>query len=129
MQWESGIIRLMSLEADLHFWEQEAPMKARMAIESIRQAFKTPLPTWLEYTPAHTPIVVYDEDEFFFLNHPHPPTERPENLTAATALPTNGISTAALPASMCETEQALVPLTCHECFHVYQREKSPIETL
>ncbi len=94
-------------------------MKALVAADLIRQAIQNPVQTWLDYTPKDTPMVVYDEDDFIFINHPNPPTERPD-LTAATAMEINGIRTATIPSLVCEDGQSLVPLAYHECFHVYQ---------
>ena len=97
-------------------------MKANIGAEIISQALVTPVQTWLDYGPGNTPMVVYDEDDFIFINHPHPPSARPAQLTAATAIDINGILTATVPASWCADEQSLVPLAYHECFHVYQGE-------
>ncbi|MFZ6029169.1 MAG: hypothetical protein ACOYYS_15765 [Chloroflexota bacterium] len=68
-----------------------------------------------------TPLVVYDEDDFVFLNHPNPPTQRPEQLSAATATEINGVLTATIPAMYGDDENILVPLAYYECFHVYQK--------
>lgn len=98
-------------------------MNARQALKIVQRALENPVPTWLDYTPQNVPIVLYDEDEFVFINHPNPPTERPTNLTAATALEINGILTATIPLRTGCDEQLLVPLVYHECFHVYQDRK------
>lgn len=96
---------------------------AKIALEIIQRWLKNPVSTWLDYTPQNTPIVIYDENEFALLNHPNPPSQRPQNLTAATALEINGTLTATIPLSMCDDEQSLIPLLYHECFHVYQGKK------
>ncbi len=98
-------------------------MKADFALEIIQRALEKPVSTWLNYTPQNTPIVIYDDKEFVFLNHPNPPVERPDNLTAATALEINGHLTATIPLSMCDDEASLIPLIYHECFHVYQGKR------
>jgi hypothetical protein len=58
-------------------------MKVKKTVEITQRAIETPVQTWLDYTPKGTPIVVFDNDEFVFINHPNPPTERPEQLSAA----------------------------------------------
>ncbi len=95
-------------------------MKASIAAEMIRQAVGVSVQTWLDYAPRDAPMVVYDSDEFILINHPNPPSKRPETLTAATAMEIGGTLTATIPSSMCDDEQSLVPLAYHECFHVYQ---------
>lgn len=98
-------------------------MIAKQALEIVRQALENPVLTWLDYSPKSVPIVLYDDDEFVFINHPNPSKERPTNLTAATALEINGALTATIPVEACADEQSLVPLVYHECFHVYQGQK------
>lgn len=98
-------------------------MNTKQAIEIIKKALEHPVPTWLDYTPQNIPIVLYDDHEFVFINHPNPPKGRPEYLTAATAIEINGLLTATIPLSIGVDEQSLVPLVYHECFHVYQARK------
>jgi len=98
-------------------------MKTNTAFDIIQRTLENPVSTWLDYTPQNTPIVIYDDDEFIFVNHPNPSSERPSQLTAATAIEINGILTATIPLSICNDEQSLVPLVYHECFHVYQGKK------
>ncbi|MEW6230288.1 MAG: hypothetical protein AB1700_19750 [Bacillota bacterium] len=98
-------------------------MRAADAVQVIEQAMVTPLETWGDYSPKAIPSCIYDKDEYFFLNHPDPPTERPPQLTAATACEIGGAMTAIIPADMCPDEQALVPLFYHECFHAYQNNR------
>lgn len=98
-------------------------MDIKQALEIIQRALENPVPTWLDYTPQNVPLVLYDEHGFLFINHPNPPKERPDNLTAATALNINGFLTATIPLVICDDEQSLVPLVYHECFHVYQGQK------
>lgn len=98
-------------------------MNTKQALEIIQKALENPVPTWLDYTPQNVPIVLYDDDEFAFINHPNPPKERSEYLTAATAIEINGLLTATIPLSIGVDEQSLVPLVYHECFHVYQAQK------
>ncbi len=98
-------------------------MKIASAIEIVQQALVNPISTWQDYTLQITPIVIFDDTEFAFVNHPHPPSQRPNNLTAATAVEIQGVLTATIPLIMCKDEQTLVPLVYHECFHVYQGKK------
>jgi len=95
-------------------------MNTPQAIELVELALENPVSTWLDFTPKNVPLVLYDDQGFAFINHPNPPAERPENLTAATAVEINGILTATIPVEMCDDERSLVPLVYHECFHVYQ---------
>ena len=44
-------------------------MKAYLAAEIIQQMMATTVQTWLEYTPQGAPVVVYNDDEFYFINH------------------------------------------------------------
>jgi len=97
-------------------------MKAKVAIDIVKCALENPVSTWLDYTPKNVPVVIYDGEEFTFINHPNPPSERP-NLTAATALEINGFPTATIPLAMYDDEQSLIPLVYHECFHVYQGQR------
>lgn len=98
-------------------------MNTKQAREIVQNALKNPVSTWLDYTPKNIPIVLYDDQEFVFINHPDPPTERPDRLTAATAFEINGLLTATIPLEICSDEQSLIPLVYHECFHVYQGQK------
>jgi len=95
-------------------------MNLQQAIELVERALENPVSTWLDFTPKNVPIVLYDDKDYVFINHPNPPAERPENLTAATAVEINGRLTAAIPVEMCDDKRSLVPLVYHECFHVYQ---------
>ncbi len=95
-------------------------MRAQEAVGLVRQALVEPVQTWPGYSPAKTPLCVYDGSEHIFLNHPAPPRERPAELTAATACDIAGVMTALLPAALCPDEVSLVSLLYHECFHVYQ---------
>lgn len=98
-------------------------MNTKQALEIVQHALENPVSTWLDYTPKNVPIVLYDDNEFVFINHPNPPKERPDNLTAATVLEINGLLTATIPLKRCDDELSLVPLVYHECFHVYQGQK------
>jgi len=98
-------------------------MKAKVTIDIVKRALENPVSTWLDYTPRNVPIVIYDDDEFIFINHPNPPSDRPNQLTAATALEINGYLTATIPLAMCNDKQSLIPLVYHECFHVHQGQK------
>lgn len=98
-------------------------MEIGSALEIVQQALTNPVSSWQDYTPQNTPIVIFDDAEFAFVNHPNPPSQRPNNLTAATAVEIEGVLTATIPLTMCEDEQTLVPLLYHECFHVYQGKK------
>lgn len=98
-------------------------MKAKVAVDIVKRALENPVSTWLDYTPKNVPVVFYDDDEFTFVNHPNPPSERPNHLTAATALEINGFPTAIIPLAICDDEQSLIPLVYHECFHVYQSQR------
>lgn len=95
-------------------------MNVTEARRAVEQALVLPVQTWLDYSPKSIPLVIYDDSEFAFLNHPVPPQERPSQLTAATSIEISGVMTATIPAGMCENEEALVPLVYHECFHVFQ---------
>ncbi len=95
-------------------------MNTPQAIEIVERALENPVSTWLEFTPKNVPLVLYDREDFAFLHHPHPSAERPDRLSAATAIEINGVLTAAIPLTLCEDERSLVPLVYHECFHVYQ---------
>ena len=98
-------------------------MKIVHALELVQKALTNPVSTWQEFTPQNTPLVIFDDTEFAFVNHPHPPSQRPSNLMAATAVEIEGVLTATIPLTMCEDEQSLVSLVYHECFHVYQGKK------
>lgn len=98
-------------------------MKIGHAIEIVQQALASPISTWQDYSPQNMPIVLFDDAEFAFVNHPNPPLLRPNNLTAATAVEIEGVLTATIPLTMCEDAQTLIPLVYHECFHVYQGKK------
>jgi hypothetical protein len=98
-------------------------MNTKQALEIVQKTLENPVHTWLEFTPQNVPIVLYDDDEFVFINHPNPPKERPEYLTAATAIEINGLLTATIPLSIGVDEQSLIPMVYHECFHVYQAQK------
>jgi hypothetical protein len=64
-------------------------MKVSNAVEVVQKALDCPVQTWLDYSPKSFPLVIYDDNEFVLINHPAPPYERPEQLTAATAAEIN----------------------------------------
>jgi hypothetical protein len=91
------------------------------AIQIIQEALVDPVETWPGYSPQAIPLLVFDDDEVAYLNHPAPPQARPSGLMAATAAEIGGELTATLPLWMFkEDAEHLVPLVYHECFHVYQ---------
>ncbi|MCB9134411.1 MAG: hypothetical protein H6636_03225 [Anaerolineales bacterium] len=98
-------------------------MNLENAVEMVKSALKHPISTWLDYSPVRSPFVIYDDHDFDFIHHPNPPSERPAQLTAATAVEINGVLTATIPLWMCTDEQSLIPLVYHEGFHVYQGTK------
>ncbi|MBN2394620.1 MAG: hypothetical protein JXR84_28070, partial [Anaerolineae bacterium] len=98
-------------------------MKVEVAVDIVKRALENPVSTWLDYTPKNIPMAIYDDDEFVFINHPNPPSERPDNLMAATAIDINGALTATIPLAACDDEQELIALVYHECFHVYQGQR------
>lgn len=95
-------------------------MNVTEAKRAIEQALVSPGQTWQGYSPKAIPLVIYDDSQFVFLNHPLPSQDRPSQLTAATSTEINGVMTATIPAGMCEDEEVVVPLVYHECFHVFQ---------
>ncbi|MBN2004520.1 MAG: hypothetical protein JXA21_14285, partial [Anaerolineae bacterium] len=98
-------------------------MKVEVAVDIVKRALENPVSTWLDYTPQNIPIAIYDDDEFSFINYPNPPSERPDNLMAATAIDINGTLTATIPVADCDDERELIAVVYHECFHVYQRQR------
>lgn len=95
-------------------------MRAAEAVHLAEQAIRSPVETWPGYSPANVPVCIYDPEEHYFLNHPRPPSRRPQELTAFTACDIGGLPTATIPAEMCSDETTLIPLIYHECFHGYQ---------
>ncbi|MCU0481558.1 MAG: hypothetical protein MUE54_10150, partial [Anaerolineae bacterium] len=89
----------------------------------VQSAIQNPvLGLWDGYDICKIPFVIYDEHDMTFINHPNPPTERPQNLVAATSLNINGVYTATLPLHLIgQDEISLVPIAYHEAFHVYQQ--------
>lgn len=95
-------------------------MDAKTAARLIEHALTNPVIPWPGYDVTQVPFVVYDPHDAIFINHPNPPSERPEHLVAATAVEINGVQTATIPSEFCDDEIKLLPLTYHEGFHVYQ---------
>lgn len=93
------------------------------AVQHIQTALENPVANlWHGYDIRTIPFVIYNEDEMQFINHPNPPTERPQDLVAATSLNINGVYTATLPLHIIgQDEMSLVPIAYHEAFHVYQQ--------
>jgi len=104
-------------------------MNTATAYEIARGALEHPISTWLDYSPKNTPLVLFDDKDFIFMNHPDPPAKRPDILNdrVGTAAEINGVLTATIPAEMCGDEKTLVPLLYHECFHVYQNRRFKFE--
>lgn len=95
-------------------------MDAKTAAQLVEKALSAPIIPWPGYDITIVPFVVYDDHDAIFIHHPNPPTERPERLTAATAVEINGAQTATIPSEFSATEAELIPLVYHEGFHVYQ---------
>ncbi len=97
-------------------------LSVAQAVQHIKDALETPVPDlWTGYDIRKIPFVIYDEHDMQFINHPNPPTERPQDLVAATSLNINGVYTATLPVHIIgQDEISLVPIAYHEAFHVYQ---------
>lgn len=105
-------------------------LTVEQATSYIQQARLHPLrDIWTGYDISQIPFVVYDDDQMVFINHPHPPTERPANLVAATSTDIHGIQTATIPVKIVGKDmQTLVPIAYHEGFHVYQHHHfTPIQ--
>ncbi len=95
-------------------------MNVTKALQLARQAIDQEFPTWPDYSPRGIPLAIFDGQEVGYLNHPAPPSERPANLVAATAVEINGHLTATIPTWVCAQPESVGPLAYHECFHVYQ---------
>lgn len=95
-------------------------MKVQEAVSSVEHALANPVTTWPNYDLTRIPFVVYDTEDALFFQHPNPPAERPERLSAATATDINGVQTATIPTELWPDADQLVPVLYHEGFHVYQ---------
>ncbi|MBN2149651.1 MAG: hypothetical protein JW726_19845 [Anaerolineales bacterium] len=95
-------------------------MNVQQAIEIAAQAIEREIPTWPGYSPRGIPLAIFDAEQVAYLNHPNPPTERPQQLLAATAVEINNHLTATIPLWVCSEPESVGPLVYHECFHVYQ---------
>lgn len=96
-------------------------MKICEAVELVGKELQKPVGTWLEYSPAKIPIILFNPTDFEFINHPAPTSVRPDNLAAATSQTINDVETATIPIDLFETAEKLLPIVYHECFHVFQK--------
>jgi len=95
-------------------------MNVTQAAYQVERDLASPLAVWPEYSPATIPLVIFDDDDFRFYNHPAPPQRRPAHMMGATAAEIDGVWTALVPVTTCQDETDLIPLVYHECFHAFQ---------